>query len=772
MRKVAIICGGPSRERGISLNSARSFLDHTYSFDLELVLLYRNPKGEMHRLKAEQLYSNTPSDFDFKLGSSPLRESELVDLLKSQDLVFPLIHGPYGEDGALQSFLETHQVPFVGSSSHACRTIFNKYRARTRLVEEGFPTLPFLLLEPQAEIEEFWEVHRLKRGVVKPTESGSSIGITIVHSPQEAQDAALRLQEEFSECLLEPYCKEREFTVCVLQSPEGKPVSLIPVEIDIGKGELFDYRRKYLPSNDTRYYCPPRFGSGSIDEIRREAARAFQALELRDFARIDGWITQEGTICFSDLNPISGMEQNSFIFQQAARIGMSHVDLIEQIFTSACARYGTSAPQRRKDSGDRKKRVFVLMGGDTSERQVSVMSGSNVWLKLLHSKEYESIPFLLEKEQTVWQLPYAFGLHHTVEEMSEHCRKGKQLTSGVLALANEIRSDLGLSALVSLDAPKKMPLSQFIDRSKQEQAFVFLGLHGGMGEDGRLQALLEKEGVAFNGSSASASRVCMDKHKTARCIEALEDPSILPMPQISFSLWNKKERELEALWDRALQEFGTDKLVVKPQCDGCSTGVVRLSGCDDLLRYAQCIQNGMPSAPKGTFSLHSSSIELPAPSKQPFLLEPFIETDKLSIRGSELEYVRTTGWCEMTLAVLEKKSVYTALNPSITVAESHILSLEEKFQGGTGVNITPPPESILSSAARKAVQKNACKVCEAIGIRGYVRLDLFVECETGRIRVIEANTLPALTPSTVLYHQALSLSPPIYPRELLASFIG
>ena len=244
------------------------------------------------------------------------------------------------------------------------------------------------------------------------------------------------------------------------------------------------------------------------------------------------------------------------------------------------------------------------------------------------------------------------------------------------------------------------------------------------------------------------------------------------MQQISFNAKSLKPEELKDVWDRAVRRFGTDDLLVKPQCDGCSTGVLRIRSAEELSLYADCIQKGMKQMPKGTFKGQSSIIEMPVPEDdQPFLLEPFIHTDKIHIRKTDLVHKPQSGWCEMTIGVIEKGGVYSALNPSITAAESDVLSVEEKFQSGTGVNITPPPENLLSKDARAKVQQGICRAAQALGIKNYARFDIFVELATGRIRIIEANSLPALTPSTVLYHQALSASPPIPPRQLLTQLI-
>ena len=98
-------------------------------------------------------------------------------------------------------------------------------------------------------------------------------------------------------------------------------------------------------------------------------------------------------------------------------------------------------------------------------------------------------------------------------------------------------------------------------------------------------------------------------------------------------------------------------------------------------------------------------------------------------------------------------------------------TVEEKFQGGTGVNITPPPSEIISSKNIAKVKNLIEKIAQKIGIRGYARIDVFVQIKTGNVIVIEINTLPGLTPSTVIFHQALAENPPIYPLKLLEKII-
>src|ERR1700761_53090 len=141
---IAVICGGPSAERGISLNSARSVMDHLRPLGWEIAPFYVDMQKNFYRLSPSQLYSNTPSDFDFKLAQAarPLSEVEFIKECHEADLVFPAIHGAFGEDGELQELLEKNKIPFVGSPSKACRLMFDKAKANRHMAHHGFATLP------------------------------------------------------------------------------------------------------------------------------------------------------------------------------------------------------------------------------------------------------------------------------------------------------------------------------------------------------------------------------------------------------------------------------------------------------------------------------------------------------------------------------------------------------------------------------------------------------------------------------------------------------
>jgi D-alanine--D-alanine ligase len=772
--KIALICGGPSLERGISLNSARSVLDHLEGPGIEIVPIYFDHKRQPYLISTDQLYSNTPSDFDYKLQQTAkiLSPTALKATLKSVDLAFPIMHGKFGEDGQIQRILEKHKVPYVGSDPKACRRCFDKFDANEFIRSQGFYTLPSTVLKIYHDdhkkiITDFFKKHDIKRAVVKPATGGSSIGVFSVGTPEEALEKVEHLfsKRMDTRVVLEPFCEGIEFTVIVLQNKFSLPVAILPTEIetDYTDHQVFDYRKKYLPTRQVRYHCPPRFDNGTIEQIQVQAEQLFQVLGMRDFARFDGWLLPDGKIWFSDFNPISGMEQNSFLFQQTARIGMSHRDLIRHIVGQAATRYDLEIPEEKKREGG--QRVNVIFGGNTSERQVSLMSGTNAWLKLRRSDKVDPKPYFLDLNEDVWEVPYALTLNHTVEEIMDNCLHAKTDEARLHSLIEKVRWRLAAPVETFSEPfflPRKMTMEQFIEKSET----VLIGLHGGIGENGTLQGWLDKAGVKYNGSGPEASELCMDKYKTGEVITNMKIRGIQTAPKRRIDIDN-----VDISWDELQIELKSQTFIVKPLDEGCSAGIVRLFTEEDFLRYIELAKAGVLCIPEGTFKNQIAMVEMPPNRMQNIIMEKFVETDSIRVVGNDLRWNRKDGWVEVTVGVLEKEGKFHSLNPSLTVAEGEVLSVEEKFQGGTGVNMTPPPENIVKDEALKKVKKAMEKVAEAVGIRGYCRIDTFMHVDTGEVIVIEVNTTPALTPSTVLYHQALAEPKPMHPTQLLEKLI-
>lgn len=781
---IALISGGPSQERGISLNSARSIMDHLDFEEIETKVFYIDQDKNAYKIKKDQLYSNTPSDFDFKLHqlTEVLTEIGFINELKKVDLVFPLIHGDFGEDGVLQELLERNNIPYIGSGSLACQKGFNKIACTELLRDNGFFTFPFVSFVEKSKsmeniIERFFVLNKLKKAVVKPANGGSSIGVYCVYSFTEAIDKANKLiDENLIPVIIEPFCKGKEFTTVILQHPiSQKPVALIPSEVDMQYDhyQIFDYRRKYLPTQHTRYHTPARFTEEEIAKIQKHSEDIFKLFDFKDFIRMDGWLLDDGRVWFSDINIASGMEQNSFIFQQGTRLGLNHLELINYIIRSACNRQNIACPKLEIKKDDKLKNINVIFGGDNAERQVSLISGTNVWLKLQKSFDLNVKAFLLDKEFNVWYLPYMFCLNHTMEEIFENCENSKDICERLKPIRKDLAKKLDIK-LKNIEEPIKYSFNEFVELCKKEDAFVFLGLHGGKGEDGTIQKILKENGLQYNGSDAEGSQICMDKYQTGEIINALNDDVLISAPKIEFNVndfVNYSYNDYYNFWDKCVEKLSSRLFIIKPARDGSSSGAVKISDCNDLKNYVELLKEKAAYIPYNTFKEQKNIVEMPSNTEQPFLLEAFIDTDEIFIKNNTMKYNQVSGWLELTVGVIESEGKYHSFNPSITIAANKILTIEEKFQGGTGINLTPPPLDIINQELIDLIKTSMEKVAKALKIKNYARIDIFVNIKTKKIIVIEANSLPALTPSTVLFHQALNEEKSMKPRVFLESLI-
>ncbi len=784
--KVALIFGGPSQERGISLNSARSVMDHLEGETIEIIPIYIDLEKKAYLIDSRNLYSNTPDDYDFKINElgTALTTETLISTIRETDIAFPVIHGNYGEGGELTELLETHNLPYIGSPAEVVKTVFDKYDASWELERLGFTTLPALLLENPTEendlgrIESFFQNNELTKAVIKPTRSGSSIGVTLVYTPEEALAVAHQLYQDKVDTrfILEPFATGKEFTVIVLENAENTPVALLPTEIEITDSEqsLFDYRLKYLPTPQVAYHMPPRFDDVTVNSIRSQAESLFSKLGLRDVVRIDGWVMDDGRIWFSDFNLASGLEQNSFFFLQGAYLGWTHKEMLRYVLHISCKRRGIDTPKADTvSSNEEKLPVRVLFGGDSSERQVSLMSGTNVWLKLRNSNKYSPSPYLLDTDGYYWNLPYAATLRHTVEEVGAACN---QMLEKMTRL-QDFQADMGRRlcvdtpfSITTLNSPVCLSEEDFL----QDKTQIFLAVHGGRGENGELQDVFKKADIRFTGSLSAAAKLCMDKYETGNALENFGKYGILIAPKKKLdtgTLIRLGPDKLKLLWERVTEKLKSTRLIVKPLGDGCSSGICRLTSVEDLQRYLDLLEKGAARMPAKYLAHISLPIEMPSTCPQFLLLETFINTDTLILKNNKIEWQDNSGWIEITVGVLGARGALKALKPSITVSSAEILSLEEKFQGGTGVNITPPPEPWVKPETWKRAQTNIQFVANTLGINGFGRIDAFMHRSSGNVLIIEANSIPGLTPSTVIYHQALAEDTPLTPTRFLETIL-
>jgi D-alanine-D-alanine ligase len=609
----------------------------------------------------------------------------------------------------------------------------------------------------------------IREGVGLP----AKINEKVIYHPEELFSIIIQLFAEMeeqivisaveaeSEVLVESFITGKEFSCIVIEDENGKPLALPPTEIKKGK-EVFDYRSKYLPGL-SRKVTPIELPDEQIEAIRSECERLYTALHFNVYARIDGFITGEGTIFLNDPNTTSGMMPSSFFFHQAAEIGMNPSQFITYIiYTSLKSRLGDiknfntiPALQARfeklmlekKTTASSRQRVGVIMGGYSSERHISVESGRNVYEKLSSGTTYEPIPYFLigdEHAYQLYRLPINLMLKDNADDIKEkilHYRE-HPVTKKIIALSQSLIRQFADSE--NINPPEKVSFEQLA----KEVNVVFIALHGRPGEDGVLQQELMQVGLPFNGSRAETSQITIDKYQTNEIL-AKHAFKVARHHKVSEEEWRSNPSALE---ERVQRDFGFP-IIAKPVDDGCSSAVKILKNENQLHAFAELIFRKEDVLNASASALLNIKEKEEFPRKKYFLIESLI-TGKNAKRFLEV----TGGF--LTTYNENNELDYEMFEPSETLHEGDVLSLEEKFLAGEGQNITPARYSkhaIENKVISEVVKRELQRAAALLHIEGYARIDAFVRITNdNKIEVIfiEVNSLPGMTPATCIFHQA------------------
>jgi len=295
--KIALIAGGTSSEREVALKGAEAVKRAFESLEVEYELF-------------------DPAD-------------DLLDLVKRVDefnAAFILLHGPGGEDGSIQGFLDTIGLAYQGAGVVGSALAIHKgvskelYKSAGLLVPEGKCFL-------KKELDQALEFAKSLGFpvIVKPATQGSSIGLSIVKSESELKEACERVWEIDEEVLIEEYIKGREITVGVLGEEVLPVVEIIPKH-----SEFFDYESKYTPGM-TEEVCPAQIEESLSKLAQQIGLKAHRVLRLRDYSRTDMILTEDGKIYVLETNTIPGMTETSLLPLAARVAGYSFEELVKTL---------------------------------------------------------------------------------------------------------------------------------------------------------------------------------------------------------------------------------------------------------------------------------------------------------------------------------------------------------------------------------------------------------------------------------------------------------
>ncbi|MEC5386058.1 D-alanine--D-alanine ligase [Uliginosibacterium sp. H3] len=295
--KVAVLMGGKSAEREISLISGKAVL--------------------------AALQSKGVDAHAFDPAVLPIWEIRKEGF----DRAFIALHGRFGEDGTVQGALETLGVPYTGSGVMASALSMDKWRTKLVWLAAGVPTPKYRILTPQTDLAGVIAELGLPL-IVKPAREGSSIGVTKVRTPADMA-AAFALAHQLDPIVIaEEFVAGQELTAAVLGE---QALPLVRIE---APEEGYDYNNKYF-TDEVRYHCPAGIRPDVAEAIQQSALRAFQVLGCKGWGRADVILRADGSYAFLEMNTAPGMTSHSLVPMAARATGMSFEDLCVDILARA-----------------------------------------------------------------------------------------------------------------------------------------------------------------------------------------------------------------------------------------------------------------------------------------------------------------------------------------------------------------------------------------------------------------------------------------------------
>jgi D-alanine-D-alanine ligase len=321
--------GGRSSEHEISVASARSVLESLDPdrYEVRSIEIARDGRWELTaRAEQARLGKGDSEKLPVPLNGQP---APLGDV----DVVFPVLHGPFGEDGTVQGFLELAGVAYVGAGVTASALCMDKDLFKAVMRDKGIPVVESITVlarhRDQAENPFGFPV------VLKPARLGSSVGISIAKTSEEFSQALDLAFEHDEKVLVEEHCAGVEVECSVLGNEE--PIASIPGEIVPLVSEWYDYKAKY-EEGGMDLVIPPRLDEATIARVQELAVAAFVASDCEGMARVDFFVREDGEVLVNELNTIPGFTSTSVYAKLFEASGISYRELLDRLVELALER--------------------------------------------------------------------------------------------------------------------------------------------------------------------------------------------------------------------------------------------------------------------------------------------------------------------------------------------------------------------------------------------------------------------------------------------------
>ena len=344
-QRVAVIFGGKSGEHEVSIASAASIFKHLDPARYEAVPLKIEKDGRW-MLTGDVPQAISAADVHRQVQATALQPIDPTTTLTTGgiDVVFPVLHGPYGEDGTVQGLLELANVPYVGAGVLGAAVGMDKAVMKTLFLAHGLPVAPYIVILRHEWARDTSAVtQRVERELsfpvfVKPANLGSSVGISKAKTAAEFQEAmALALQYDRKIVIEAAVANAREIECAVLGNDD--PQASVPGEI-IPLREFYDYEAKYMDANGSRLEIPAAVTAAEASTIRRMSIEAFRACDLSGLARVDFLMGRDtGEIFLNEVNTMPGFTTISMYPKLWEASGLAYPDLLDRLITLAVERH-------------------------------------------------------------------------------------------------------------------------------------------------------------------------------------------------------------------------------------------------------------------------------------------------------------------------------------------------------------------------------------------------------------------------------------------------
>jgi D-alanine-D-alanine ligase len=346
--RVAVVFGGQSSEHAISCVSAASILralDRSV-YDVRPIGISRDGRWLTQADDADRLMISGDSLPEIDPSGDLVVPARDVDRasLSDVDVVFPVLHGPFGEDGTVQGLLELAGVPYVGSGVLASAAAMDKVHFKSVMRAHGIPVVDYEFISSHDWIADrdrcLSRIERLGLPVfVKPSRAGSSVGITKVHSHDDVTSAIEQARAHDPRVLVEiGIAGVREIEVGVMTDESGRVISSVCGEVVVREGhEFYDFAAKYL-DDAADLYAPADLDVSLAERIRSMACAAFIALGCEGLARVDFFVDRDQNVVINEVNTMPGFTSISMFPRMWQATGMTYPELVDHLIRDALRR--------------------------------------------------------------------------------------------------------------------------------------------------------------------------------------------------------------------------------------------------------------------------------------------------------------------------------------------------------------------------------------------------------------------------------------------------